>query len=84
MGGCGMNARTARPMDSDISRLWVHISMRRLSERSAIAPAHADRKRIGPVWQAAITPTASPLWVRWYVSSRSATFVSQLPTFEID
>jgi len=38
-----MNAKTARPTDWVISRLWVTSSMRRLSDRSAIAPAHAER-----------------------------------------
>ena len=48
-----------------------------------MAPAHADRKRIGPNWQAVMIPTATPLPVIVSTSRMRATVVSQLPEFEI-
>ena len=59
-----MKASAASANDCAISRLCVTSSSWRLSERSAIAPAHADSSRIGPNWQAASRPTATPLPVR--------------------
>jgi len=54
-----------------------------LSDRSAIAPAHADSSRIGPNWKLARIPTPSPLPVILSTSRVRATLVSQLPVFEI-
>jgi hypothetical protein len=51
--------------------------------RSTITPAKGDSTRIGPNWQAASTPTATPLPVRWSTRRVSPTSVNQLPVFEI-
>src|SRR5919112_4607654 len=82
-GGRGMKARTARPTDWVISRLWVTSSSRRLSDRSATAPAQADSISIGPNWKPARIPTPSPLPVILSTSRVRATLVSQLPVLEI-
>jgi hypothetical protein len=78
-----MKAMAARPTDWAISRLWVTSRSRRLSERSAIAPAHADSSRIGPNWKPARIPTPNPLPVILSTSRVRATLVSQLPVLEI-
>ena len=81
--GWGMNAMTASPADCAISRVWVTKRRYRLSTLSAIAPAQAVRRSIGPYWNAASSPTAKPLPVIFRTSSVSATLVSQLPVVEI-
>ena len=78
-----MKANTAKAIDWAISPAWVIVSSRSLLDRSATSPANADSTRIGPNWQAASAPTATPLLVRCRTSSVSATIVSQLPEFEI-
>ena len=77
-----MNASTARAADWHISTDCVTNSSFRLFDRSAIAPAHADKRRIGPNCAAVRRPTARPLPVRCSTSRVSATLVSQFPVFE--
>jgi hypothetical protein len=78
-----MKARPASTTDWTISRDWVRYRTLRLSDRSAMAPPHTDRNRIGPNWQAARPPTATPLlWVRWSTNRVRATMVSQLPVLD--
>src|SRR5664279_470606 len=81
-GGWCMNARAASATDWAISIDWVMNSRFRLLDLSAIAPPQTDRNRIGPNWQAASHPTATPLLVRCNTSSVRATMVSQLPVFD--
>ena len=78
-----MKASAPRTNDWTISSDWVTNSSRRLSERSAITPAHAESRRIGPNWHAVSSPTTKPLSVSLRTSSVSATIVSQFPVFEI-
>ena len=77
-----MNASTASAADCAISTPWVMKSNLRLFDRSAMAPAHADSRRIGPNCAAVSAPTASPLPVRCSTSRVRATLVSQFPVFE--
>src|SRR4051812_19329670 len=78
-----MKASAASTNDWPISAAWVTYRSVRLLVRSTITPAHGDSTRIGPNWQAASRPTATPLSVRCSTSSVSATIVNQLPLLEI-
>ena len=77
-----MNASAASANDWTIAKAWIPIRSLRLSERSATTPAHAPNKSTGRNWHAAISPTATPLWVRWSTSSVWAISVIQLPACE--
>ena len=81
--GWGWKARAASTNDWAISPIWVTVSRRFLSTRSATRPANGEKSRIGPNWQAVSRPTARPLEVRLSTSSVSATMVSQLPVLEM-
>ena len=78
-----MNARLASTNDWHISPICVVFSRRSLLDRSATRPAKAESTRMGPNWQAATNPTATPLLVRCSTSRVRATIVSQLPELEI-
>src|SRR5215207_7683070 len=78
-----MKANTASANDCTMESDCVMKRNRRLSERSATAPAQAERKNTGPYWQAAKIPIARPFSVRLRTSSVSATLVNQLPVLEI-
>ena len=78
-----MNASAASANDCTIARLWMMMRSRRLSDRSAITPAHAPNSSTGRNWHAVMIPTATPLWVMCRTSSVWATSVIQLPAWEI-
>ena len=78
-----MNASPASTNDCAIAIVCTIMSSLRLSDRSAIRPAHAPSSSTGANWHAVSTPTARPLPVRRRTSRVCATIVSQLPICEI-
>ena len=77
-----MNASAASTNDCSMASDCTMSSSRRLSERSAMTPAHAPSTSIGRNSHAATKPTATPLSVSLRTSSVSPTRVSQLPICE--
>ena len=70
-----------RAIDWTMAAAWRTVSILRLSDRSAMAPAHAPSRSIGPNWNAMSRPRATPESVSFRTSSVWVTIVSQLPVW---
>ena len=73
---------THRPNAGSAISVWVTISSRRLSMRSASSPPHAPANSIGTNCSAAVRPTAKLESVSFRTSHISATTCIQLPLSE--